>query len=522
MGLSGISVVLFIILHTSYSSPLPSHQVQEGELTSAMMYLMKYGYMDADMNQGDGKSANLLSPDGLKDYIKEFQSFAGLEQTGELNAATVELMNTPRCGVKDIIGKGSYAKRKKRYVLQGSRWRVKTLSYKISRYPSTSRLSKREVDNEIKEALDVWSSVTDLEFEQKSSGRVHIDIRFERGEHGDGDPFDGPGGTLAHAYFPVYGGDAHFDDQEYWTIGSPKGTNLLQTAAHEFGHSLGLSHSDQFTALMAPFYRGYESQVRMDKDDIRAIQALYGEKQAKPSSASLTTPKPRVKFVPVTRTTTARPSITPRRGGEEELCSDASIDSIVTIADGATYAFKGDSYWKLTDDAIAPGYPRPISDWDGLPSGIDASFTWTNGKTYVFKGSKYWRFTEDSLDRGYPKDIRKGFEGIPDNVDAAFVWSGNGKIYFFKGSKYWRFDPEQRPPVKGSYPRPISNWEGIPNDIDDALQYSNGYTYFFKNGVYYRFDDRAFKVDDGEPPFPRPAGYWWFGCTNAAQTLESG
>lgn len=102
------------------------------------------------------------------------------------------------------------------------------------------------------------------------------------------------------------------------------------------------------------------------------------------------------------------------------------------------------------------------------------------------------------------------------------MWSGNGKIYFFKGSKYWRFDPEQRPPVKGSYPRPISNWEGIPNDIDDALQYSNGYTYFFKNGAYYRFDDRAFKVDDGEPPFPRPAGYWWFGCTNAAQTLESG
>lgn len=71
--------------------------------------------------------------------------------------------------------------------------------------------------------LQVWEDVTELTFQPVTSGKVHIEIRFEKGEHGDGDPFDGPGGTLAHAYFPIYGGDAHFDDTEAWTIDSYRG-----------------------------------------------------------------------------------------------------------------------------------------------------------------------------------------------------------------------------------------------------------------------------------------------------------
>ena len=85
------------------------------------------------------------------------QVFAGLQPTGDLDDETVELMNTPRCGVKDTLGPTSnFAKRRKRYALQGSRWSVKTLTYRISKYPSDGRIPKDRIDAEIKSAFQLW------------------------------------------------------------------------------------------------------------------------------------------------------------------------------------------------------------------------------------------------------------------------------------------------------------------------------------------------------------------------------
>ena len=81
--------------------------------TTALLYLMKYGYMEPQ-----GSSSALLTQAGLDRHItgavRDFQTFAGIQSNGELDPVTVELMETPRCGVRDIIGPGATAKKKRR------------------------------------------------------------------------------------------------------------------------------------------------------------------------------------------------------------------------------------------------------------------------------------------------------------------------------------------------------------------------------------------------------------------------
>lgn len=478
--------VLFCLFVSSPSFPIGD----EGE---ALLYLQKFGYLEESTSF---RSGAILATDSLTDALKDFQRFAGLNQTGELDNETITMMNTPRCGVKDKVGHSDSARRK-RYALQGSKWRVTRLTYRISKYPSKPK-EKNKIDKEIARAFKMWSDVSKLSFEERKRGRVSIDIRFERKEHGDGDPFDGPGKTLAHAFFPQYGGDAHFDDEEKWTINEYYGSNLFQVAAHEFGHSLGLSHTDYKRALMAPYYRGYEPNFKLDKDDILAIQNLYGSNEATPDEDG---------------EDDSPEGPPPDTSDATDLCQDARIDTVTRTQNGSTYVFKGEFYWKILSNGIADGYPRRISDdWGGLEGNLDASLTWSNGKTFFFKGGRYWRFTDRAMDAGYPKLLSVGFEGVPDMLDAAMVWSGNGKTYFFKGNEYWRYDSNNDPPVSDKYPKPISNWKGLPSSIDAAFQWHNSRTYFFKDDGYYRFNDISFEVDDNEPPYPRSTSIWWFDC----------
>lgn len=78
--------------------------------------------------------------------------------------------------------------------------------------------------------------------------------------------------------FSGLAGDTHFDDDEVFTLKSRRGKNLYWVALHEFGHALGLDHTNTKGTVMYPFYQSYKGQnMDLDEDDIKGIQYLYGE-----------------------------------------------------------------------------------------------------------------------------------------------------------------------------------------------------------------------------------------------------
>lgn len=539
-------LVLFTVCistHPVISRPTESSDNDDQKAIDPLAYLSQFGYLTGSALVNETRTSNgpllklrLESEQAtLRNAIIEFQDFAGLKLTGELDAETLEKMKQPRCGVQD-----KEHPRFKRYEAHYSRWPRTRLTYDIVNYPDDSVLTKAEVDHDIEVALKVWEAETPLHFERRRGGTVDIQMDFYRGVHLRGDdPFDGRGGVLAHAFFPKFGGDVHFDADEKWLnekhrrrLGVRGAKQLLQTAVHEVGHSLGLRHSQDSQAIMAPFYRGWMDDVRLSRDDIRGIQSMYGPRVDKvdvvtrPSTARPTTSRPRP-----SRATTRRPQSTkrplrPTTGSDDQLCSNSYIDAATETADGSFYVFRGDQYYKLSTltSGYLSGYPRPTSDWSGLPGGIDAAFFNPDDQaTYIFQGNKVGKYRNRQIEKGYPKLISSVFPGAPTHLDAALFWQKNNHVYLFQGSQYWKFNPSKLA-KDSSYPRQISlNWIGLPRSISAALRWQNHKTFFFSGDQYYRFDDEAVSVDtSAEPPYPRPIGAWWLGCPREEPFEEEG
>ncbi|MGH0125233.1 UNVERIFIED_CONTAM: hypothetical protein FKN15_051667, partial [Acipenser sinensis] len=575
----------------------------------------------------------------LKDTLKTMQKFFSLPETGEIDQKTVEVMKKPRCGVPDVANYNFFARRPK--------WEKTGITYRILGH--TPDLDEEVVDDAFARAFQVWSNVTPLKFTRIMDGEADIMINFGRWEHGDGYPFDGKDGLLAHAFAPGpgVGGDSHFDDDEHWTLGegqvvkvkygsadgefckfpflfmgkeyntctaegrddgflwcsttynfdddakygfcphellftlggnaegapckfpfnfqgtkyescttegrtdgyrwcgttedydkdttygfcpetamstvggnadgSPcvypftflgktydsctsegrsdgkmwcattssydddrkwgfcpdQGYSLFLVAAHEFGHALGLEHSHDPGALMAPMYT-YTKNFRLSNDDIKGIQELYGAPMDKP--------------VPPTQG-----PVTPM-----DLCQEDIVFDGVAQIRGETFFFKDRFLWRTTNPRGKPTGPMLVATfWSELPETIDAVYEIPQDeKTVFFAGNKYWVYSASNLERGHPKKISSlGLPADLDRVDAAFSFQKNKKTYLFAGDKFWRYN-EVKKKMDPGFPKLIADaWNGVPDSLGAAFQFNgDGFTYFFKDWYYLKMDDTNLKI----------------------------
>ncbi|KAI1890130.1 hypothetical protein AGOR_G00170460 [Albula goreensis] len=555
----------------------------------------------------------------LKDTLKKMQKFFALPETGEIDQKTVEIMKRPRCGVPDVANYNFFPRKPK--------WGKNGITYRILGY--TPDLDEETVDDAFFRAFKVWSDVTPLKFTRIMDGEADIMINFGRNEHGDGYPFDGKDGLLAHAFAPGpgIGGDSHFDDDEQWTLGegqvvkvkygnaegefckfpflfmgkeytsctnqgrddgflwcsttynfdedgkygfcphellftiggngdgapckfpftfqgdkydgcttvgrddgyrwcattedydrdksfgfcpetamstiggnaegSPcvfpftflgdtydactssgrsdgkmwcattksydddrkwgfcpdQGYSLFLVAAHEFGHAMGLEHSQDPGALMAPIYT-YTKHFRLSDDDIRGIQDLYGVPTDKP--------------------------LPPLR------------------ARGETFFFKDRFLFRSTNFRQKPNGPMLVATfWSELPEKIDAAYeNPLEEKTVFFAGNEIWIYSASTLERGYPKRLSSiGLPADLQRVDAAFSFSKSKKTYIFAGDKFWRYN-EGKKKMDPGFPKLIADsWSGLPDNLGAAFSLNgNGYSYFFREGYYLKMDDSSLKI----------------------------
>ncbi|XP_030281472.1 matrix metalloproteinase-14-like [Sparus aurata] len=539
---------IIITLSSLFSLILCSADVPEEDGFSAEAWLRKFGYLSqASRQMSTMQSAHILSK-----AISDMQRFYGLEVTGEMDPATVAAMRRPRCGLPDRepvdMDDGV---RKKRYALTGQQWDKDHLTYSIMNQHIPSSLGEELTFEAIRQAFDVWRRVTPLTFEElpavsnvntNSSQTELADIllMFASGYHGDMSLFDGEGGSLAHAYYPGpgIGGDTHFDADEPWTLENhnPAGVDLFLVAVHELGHALGLEHSDNPSAIMAPFYQYIHTHnFSLHEDDIKGIQYIYGPPlitNASPTSPLAPDNKPdddsptsasHPEVEPTSTSPTDPPPESPNPTDSdlhppahpEPSPSPTSPPVLPTSTPTDSQPEPEPVTPRVRKEAPPPqppprppAPPRPPKVPHNQPPNIcDGDFdtvTMLRGEMFVFKGRWFWRVRRNRVLDNYPMPISVFWIGLPSDIDAAYE-RHDGKFVFFKDDRYWVF---READVLPGYPQPLHEYgHGVPaHKIDTAIWWEpNGFTYFFSGDRYWRYSEETRTTDRD---FPKPNTRW--------------
>ncbi|KAJ6291656.1 hypothetical protein OIU76_023691 [Salix suchowensis] len=237
--------------------------VQKGQAAEGLLdlkkYLKKFGYYPSD--------ATLTSSDfddHLELALRAYQKYFRLNVTGKLDSSTTQQMMIPRCGVPDIINPppsteptSTDSKHKKFHMVAHYAFG----SEKVATFQMLFKNGRRLLHSLSRRRLTVHQRI--------------LLLRFYSGDHGDGDPFDGPGKILAHAFFPQ-DGRLHYDADENWSTDPAMDQyDLESVSVHEIGHLLGLQHSNNNESIMYPSIHIGRKKRDLTQDDIDGIHALY-------------------------------------------------------------------------------------------------------------------------------------------------------------------------------------------------------------------------------------------------------
>ncbi|KAE8288058.1 Collagenase 3 [Larimichthys crocea] len=291
-------------------------------------------------------------------------------------------------------------------------------------------------------------------------------ISFGSREHGDYYPFDGPDGTLAHAFAPSpgIGGDAHFDEDETFTFRSNNGYVLFLVAAHEFGHSLGLSHSDDPGALMYPVYSyGNPDTFVLPRDDVNGSNPDKDPIQPGPT-----------------------PPTTP------DACDSTLVLDAVTNLRGEMLFFKDSFFWRSYPQSNKPQQSLIRNFWPEAPTNIDAAYeSQESDRIFLFKNHKVWAFNAYTLERGYPKTLTSfGLPRTVKKIDAALYDVKSRKTLFFVGNKYYSYDEARKTMDQGFPKRLDETFTGLTGKVTAAFQY-RGFTYIYSGPQMFEYSLRT-------------------------------
>uniref|UniRef100_A0A8C6THY6 72 kDa type IV collagenase n=1 Tax=Neogobius melanostomus TaxID=47308 RepID=A0A8C6THY6_9GOBI len=527
-------LVMFIAVQAVNAAPspiirFPGDDTPKTDKEVALHYLNKFYGCPRD-------SCNLMV---LKDTLKQMQKFFALQETGEIDSKTVEIMKKPRCGVPDVANYNFFHRK--------PLWQNKDITYRILGH--TPDLDEEVINDAFFRAFKVWSDVTPLKFTRIMDGEADIMINFGRNEHGDGYPFDGKDGLLAHAFAPGpgIGGDSHFDDDEQWTLGEG------QVVKAKFGNADGEFCKFPFL-FMGKEYDSCTAQGRDDgflwcsttynfDDDGKygfcpheLLFTLGGNAEGAPCKFPFTFQGEKYDGC----TTQGRDDGYRWCATTDDYDRDTSYgfcpETVGGNGEGAPcvfpFTFLGDTYDSCTSSGRSDGKmwcatTKSYDDdrkWGFCPDqgyslflvaahefghalGLEHSQDPGALMAPVYTFTKDFHLSQDDIsgiqelygkriEVGYPKSISSlGLPSEIQQIDAAFNFRKNRKTYLFSGDQFWRYD-DSRQAMDPGFPKLIADsWNGIPDNIDSAFSLNGiDYSYFFKDNHYFKLEDSSLKI----------------------------